>query len=1469
MYSLLDGFSTPREYLDKAKELGLNGFAISEHGNQYSWVYFDKIKKDYPEIKMIFGVELYECFDMEEKNPESRYFHLIALAKNENGRKALNEIITKSNFEGFYYKPRISIDKMKPYANDLIVLSACLGSKIARESDFNKSIEYINEYKSIFPYFFLEMQSHKHVDQENYNKKILKLSQITNTPYVITTDSHVASKKDLYYQARHVQIAHDDETLTESYEGCYLQSENEIYEIMTPQIGKENVKVGLENTNIINDMIDVVNMPFQDPKLPHYPLPNGFDSDYDYLVYLLKRGWEDRGINKLSKEEIEVRKKRLDYELEVINQMKYDGYFLIVCDFVEYAKQQGIAVSAGRGCFLPNTKVLMSNGQTCNIQDVEVGQKVVTHKGNIQTVQSVMEYDANEEIFVIKGAGVEETKLTKDHEVYAIINEKCTAPGQRRVYCTHKCSLKNKCSHAKLHQPSWVKASELKRGDYLFYPKPKLIKKAPPVVDLLDFGKKLKSDIGHDSEYVWIKNGENGIRNGSKMKRYIDFSDNNVAWFSGAFIGNGWTRINKKSRKYEIGLAFHSDQNDKILRATKITKEMTGKNPNVKKHNNRKVVQVIFSGKLITCLFAELFGQYSINKKIPDFYMNDVDMNTHKALLNGLFDTDGHFSTKENRVKYSSVSKNLVSQIKLIMVHLGYYGSITIRNHKNKNWNSEYSLTYSGEQLEHMKKTLFDKITLCDTKYGKNDFYETEQGFFFKVMSTDFEKYNGKVYDLSVPGDTSYVVSDTAVHNSGAGSFVCYLLGITNIDPIKYDLIFERFLNPERISMPDLDIDFGDRDLVVNYLEKKYGIDKVAQIINFSYITPKVAVKDVGRILKIPYKICEEISSYFVTETFEETMNTNVSKLKRFKNEYPDLFDVASRISGKVRQVSINACGLGIVDTKITDYMGMMVGSKGESVIQVDKKMVEEIGIVKFDILGVETLNKVQQILKEINKDISTIDINDEKFEFDKKSYKLLGNALTDGVFQLESAGMKSLLSQIKPKNLLELSDVLALYRPDTMGLLDEYVKNKNNPKNITYLHEDMRPILEKTYGCMIYQEQVMEVVRKFGGLTYGEADTFRKGIGKKDRQLVQEEAIKLHQRIIDNGYSEEISKLISEDMKEKGGYSFNKSHSIAYAVLSLQTAYLKAHYPVEFMMALLNSNIGNYSNIGKYIAECKNMNIKVLPPNINKSKRNFSIYNDSILFGLGFIKGIGENTTDKILEERSLSNFKSFQDFISRCSPDKSTVVSLIKSGAISGLSNKKRYLLKYADSLFVKKEYKPVKTLPTLKTLKDKYGIVEDNKEIRLEKYNRARKIEFDEVQKQRYKNHMNEFIKKYGSDEELWEFETLSMFLTNNPFKEYYKSVVPFHEVENGSRAVVICMVINIKNKKDRNNNKFCYLDLYNSFEIIESICWSSKYVKYHDYIKKGNSLAILGRKNEDKLFVEAIKSIEEWKKDVNIN
>lgn len=1068
-YSLLDGYGSPKEMLDRAKEIGLKAFAVTEHGNVYSSIYFDLIKKDYPDIKMIYGCELYECEDITVKDKDNKYFHLICLIRNEQGRKDLNKVITKSNFEGFYFKPRCTVEDIKPYAENFVISSACLASKLARESDFEKCIEYVNEYKEAFPHFFLEMQSHSHQDQCSYNQKILELSKRTNTPFIITTDSHAPKKEDLYYQDKLIQIgrksSNNDKNAIENsevYEGCYMQSEDEIHEIMDSQIGYENVCLGLENTNKVADLIENVDMPFQKPQLPTFPLPDGYRDNNEFLWHLVRQGWKDRGYDNLSEAEQQVRRTRLNYEMGIIHSMGFDGYFLFVWDFIKAAEKLGIEVGKGRG--------------------------------------------------------------------------------------------------------------------------------------------------------------------------------------------------------------------------------------------------------------------------------------------------------------------------------------------------------------------------------------------------------------------------------SAAGSLVCYCCHITDIDPIKYGLIFERFLNPERVGLPDIDTDVGNRDAIIDYLVDKYGEERVCQIINYSYITPTVAITDVGKILGFPYNQMQKLSQKFTFDKWDDCMKANPNLLAD-NPQYADLFDIAKHLSGRVKTVSIHAGGVGIVDTTINDYMPMKIGTKGEHVIQVDKHYVEDIGIVKFDLLGVATLNLVKEIKDDLHLDPWDYDINNPEFENDKATYELLASGKTNGVFQVESAGMKDLLIRLKPKleqlDFEVISVILALYRPDSMGALDEYVEMATGGSRPPSIHPDMDEILKDTNYCMIYQEQLLDIVKKFGGRTYGGADLFRKAIGKKIVELVQKESEILRGEIVANGYSKEIADKIANELSQKGGYLFNKSHSYSYAVLCFETAWFKAHYPTYFFKALFNQNKDKAGAINKYILDARYFNVDIMPPNINHSGMNFTVDKDKVLFGLSAIGGIGESLSKQIIEERENNGiYKSFNDLIQRLSLSKASVIALIKSGAIP-CKNKREKLILYLKSEYQPLKFSEVQSLPTYKKLEEDWNIdlkkyvipssgkrIVYDKEALLTEYNRLKKIQFEENQKVRFQKYIDD-NKKYLEDEQFWEFQTLQVFINDNPFDAAYTFLTPFEDVPDGEKCTLVGIIAKVQKKKDKNGKQFAYINIYSSFGLVEGIVWHSQLKEYEDLVKKGQQVAILCKKDsEEKVIVEKLKPYSKW-------
>lgn len=670
-----------------------------------------------------------------------------------------------------------------------------------------------------------------------------------------------------------------------------------------------------------------------------------------------------------------------------------------------------------------------------------------------------------------------------------------------------------------------------------------------------------------------------------------------------------------------------------------------------------------------------------------------------------------------------------------------------------------------------------------------------------------------------------------------------------------------------------MDIDVSDRPTVINYLIDKYGENRVCQIINFSYITPVVAIKDVGKILGFKYNEMDKLSKKFSYNTFQECIDNNINYLSEHP-EYSELLDIAGKLSGRVKTVSCHAGGVGIVDTDINDYMAMKLGSDGEHVIQVDKRLVEQIGIIKFDILGVQTLKMVQEIQNDLHLSEYDININNPKFENDRSPFELLNKALTNGVFQVESAGMKDLLLRLQATNMEDLSAILALYRPDSMGALEEFIKCKHDPSLVTYIHPDMKPILESTYGQCIYQEQIMEIVRVFGGRSYGGSDKYRKAIGKKMPELVKEESKKLYQEIIDNGYDENIAKAISEELAAKGGYCFNKSHSYSYAVLCFQTAYLKINYPVYFFKALFNLNKDKAGMVNKYIVDSKQFGVTVLPPHINKSQVDFSIYDNNVLFGFSAITGIGERIAQEIVAEREKNGkYKNLPDLLSRTTLTKTQIINLMKSGAIP-TKDKKSCLLKYLKSLYKPLEYKELSKLPTYNKLIVDYDIdiekyrigngkYDYDKDLLLTLVNQKKKEKFDLQQEDRLK----QFLltnNKYLENADFWEFEALQIFIHNNPFEEALPYLTTaFEAVENDNDCVIVGVISRVQKKKDRNKKPFAFVNIYSTFGIIEGVLWNSQLVQYEDLVKKGSQVAIKCRKtDEDKVTIQAMRPYVEW-------
>lgn len=883
-YSLLDGFTKIDKLIEKLKEFGMDSCAITDHGNMYGVIEFYK-KCQANNIKPIIGCEVYICEnDYKIKTPQNkRYYHLILLAKNNNGYKNLLKIVSKAYTQGYYYKPRIDFEVLKEYKEDLIGLSACLNGEINQrilENDIKKAYSTAEKYLDLFgkENFYLEVQYHGLKEQKKVNEVLLQIHKDLDIELVCTNDVHYVEKNDAFYQdvlscIQTGSLLEDENRMKMPVDEFYLKDSQ-----MMEEIFKEFPRA-FENTQKISAMCNV-NLEFHNPHLPYFTKLPKDTTNLEYLKILVKEG-----LIKKYKNLDEKIIKRAKKEIDVINNMGYVDYFLIVWDFVKYAKDNKIAVGPGRG--------------------------------------------------------------------------------------------------------------------------------------------------------------------------------------------------------------------------------------------------------------------------------------------------------------------------------------------------------------------------------------------------------------------------------SAAGSIVSYALDITQIDPLKYDLLFERFLNPERVSMPDIDIDFcyENRDKVVEYVYELYGRDHVSQIVTFGRMQARNAIRDVGRVMNISYNKVDKIAK-LIPQAIGMTIDKALDSTEKLAYEYQNdvetkrMIDTARNIEALPRHTSIHAAGVVISKEILTDIVPLAL-SNDQIVTQFNMTEIEELGLLKMDFLGLRNLTVIQDTIKDIKKnknidiDLGTIDENDPKVisQFTK--------AETVGIFQFESAGMRNFLKNLKPTRFDDLVAANSLFRPGPMDQIPNYIKNKINPENISYIDEALKPILEVTYGIIVYQEQVMQIVQKLAGFSLGEADNLRRAMSKKKMSVMEaNREIFVHGKknqngeyevkgCVNNGISEINANKIYDEMISFAKYAFNKSHSAAYSLVAIQTAFLKYYFKEEYMANLLTSIMGNSSKVYLYISEAKRLGIKIVPPNINKSKRRFVANENEIVFGLSAIKNVGENLIDLIVNLRKEKNFKSFKDFLERIEANDPTVLnkkaleSLIKAGVFDCLGYKRSELM------------------------------------------------------------------------------------------------------------------------------------------------------------------------------------------------
>ena len=778
---------------------------------------------------------------------------------------------------------------------------------------------------------------------------------------------------------------------------------------------------------------------------------------------------------------------------------------------------------------------------------------------------------------------------------------------------------------------------------------------------------------------------------------------------------------------------------------------------------------------------------------------------------------------------------------------------------------------------EYLNKLCFDGL---NKKYGNPEGELTERLNYELgvIRNMGYVDYFLIVWDFINYARTNGIMVGPG-RGSAAGSIVSYCLGITNIDPIKYQLLFERFLNPERVSMPDIDIDFcfERRQEVIDYVVRKYGAEKVAQIVTFGKLLAKGVIRDVGRVMDLPYAFVDSIAKMVPAElniTLDKAleMNSELRGLYEKDEQVKELIDMSKRLEGLPRHSSMHAAGVVICQESVDEYVPLSLGADGSVTTQFVMTTLEELGLLKMDFLGLRTLTVIQNAVQLAEKntgkkiDIDHIDYND------KAVLDSIGTGKTDGIFQLESAGMKSFMKELKPQSLEDIIAGIALYRPGPMDFIPQYIKGKNDQSAISYDCPQLEPILKSTYGCIVYQEQVMQIVRDLAGYTLGRSDLLRRAMSKKKGDVMQKERQNFVYGnpeegvpgCIANGIDEATANKIYDEMIDFAKYAFNKSHAAAYAIVSYQTAYLKYYYPVEFMAALMTSVIDNAGKVAEYIYTCRQMGINILPPDINAGEGRFSVDGNNIRYGLMAIKSVGRPVIDAIVKEREENGpFKHLKDFIERLSGkevNKRTIESFIKAGALDSLNGtRKQFMVIY------------VKILEQVNQEK-KYSLT-------------GQMTLFDMVSEEQ-KSEFDIPLPDVGEYEQetllAFEKEVLGIYISGHPMEEYEakwrKSITAttldfqldeetgHTKVREGERAIIGGMITGKTIKHTKNNKTMAFLSVEDLMGTVEVVVFPRDYENNRMHLEEDTKVFVKGRVSEEddaasKLICETIIPFED--------
>jgi DNA-directed DNA polymerase III PolC len=1309
----MDAIIRISDLFKRVAELGQPGIAITDHGVlagiHEGYKEYKKYKDQGQHIKFIPGSEIYYCEDLND--PKSKRRHLVVLAQNEEGYRNLLQI----NAAGFNNSvtvmgrqfPRVDLNILKKHSAGLFVNSACGGSPFASaifEKNIKRAKDLASTFRDIFgDKFYIELQPHElqrgDFNQAFLNEQLKFLADELKINMIATCDSHyltskhekyhdmvlaIGAKKALEDPKRHryatyqacLICAGTGEYPSDSKKECYqcggskyssikpcpefyLKESSQLNKYFAQKFDSGTADALIANTvKIANECEYPDYMAPKGHRLPAFPWKDEPDAkefeswvtdkpslsslpkDASYLRFRIKKAF-DKYTADFSKEKKQEYWERVKKELDILEMRNFSSYMLIVADYIQWAKNNGVTVGPGRGCLTGDTKVLTANRGFTDLADIKIGDKVFSHTGEIRNVSDTMRYDvADEELLSIKTEhSCGNIVLTKDHRVYG---------------------SKSDPAHRKLIK--WIAAENLSVGDYIFMPYPK--RESIAVSDI----------ILHERD-----------SNGNSIQRQIEI-DSKFAYFIGQWVGAGYYLVDDNRQRIGIRLDIRN-----IEEASKVHTYLKSMGFNSRLSEDSVThSHVIVDSQPLSRMLSDLFPKYNNTDdsryigqftNLPDNLLTELILGLASAI------ESTEINNQIDIISVNTRSKTLALELKECSLYLMVPTSILV-NSIDDTYKIDFRLLYDD--------------TIDNT------------GYLCKILDITTSKAD-YVYDITVDEDHSYVTSNYAVHNSVGGSLVAYLLNIHMADSIKYGLLFERFQNREKKSLPDIDCDFAPsgREKVIQYCRDKYGEDKVAFISNILRLTPKLVIKDVARSLVIggdkstAFKIANDVtasipdliiegSKRIKVDTMAKAMQAS-EKLTKFIQEYPIVLEYANELIGVPRSFATHAAGIVISDTPLPECAPLRRDGDGIISVQYDKDQCEEIGLVKMDILGLDTLDVLDETREIANSlGINLPDLGDLE-DGDPKAYKLIHLGHTTGMFQLNNS-MTPLCKAMLPKTISDIAAISAIGRP-SVSKQDriEFINRRFGRSPITYVNKCLEPVFKHTYGIPVYEEDLLKLAKIVAGWDLSEADGLRKLTKLKEKGAHL--AAELEKKFI-------VDAMRTSDLSEKeateiwtsvvapfASYAFNLSHAIMYSMISYQTAYYKAHAVGPFICANLNNQTkGNKKDRAEIIdalkKDAKLFKINIQACDINISKEYYTMKDkNTIVTGLGAVKGVGKGGALRAIIAGQ--PYASFQDFLHRTPGNlvnKSVIASLALAGAFDSLGISRKYI--FENFLEIRKE-------------------------------------------------------------------------------------------------------------------------------------------------------------------------------------